>query len=115
MMSTIIDSIVEELNDDLVSHGWLDQAIMLTDGGVRPSQTRIMDVLSEMLATGKVEVGVTNQAKPDYLEFVGWNGTVEERVSRAMESVATADGPDKEFAYWLCLRENVDRFEEHNE
>ena len=48
---------------------------------------------------------------PDYVEFVAWNGSVEERVNRAVKAVAAASGPDKEFADWLCLRENVDRFE----
>lgn len=52
------------------------------------------------------------RANSDFVKFIAWRGTVEERVSRAMESVATAIGADKEFAYWICLRENIDGFED---
>ena len=114
-MSTITSDILEELKDDLISHGWLTQAIMLANEGHHPSQSQIMNVLSELLETGKVEIGLTHQARPDYLEFVAWNGTVDERVNRAMEAVNMAAGPDKDFAYWLCLRKNVDRFEGQDE
>ena len=110
-MNTIVSDVLDELHEDLISHGWLVQAIMLADQGSRPSQSRIINVLTELLETGQVEIGLTHQAEPDYLEFVAWNGTVEGKTSRALEAVAAANGPDKEFAYWLCLRENVDRFE----
>ncbi len=111
-MSTITSDIIEELHGDLISHGWLAQAIRLDGETSHPPQARITNVLSELLATGQVEIGLTHQTKPDYLEFVAWNGTTEEKVDRAMKAVASANGPDKEFAYWLCLRENVDRFED---
>ena len=110
-MSTITSDILEELGDDLISHGWLVQAIMLADESSQLSQTQIRNVLSELLDTGKVEIGLTYQAKPDYLKFVAWNGTAKERISRALKAVAAVNGPDKEFAYWLCLRENIDHFE----
>jgi hypothetical protein len=110
-MSTITSAIIEELHDDMISHGWLAQAIKLNDGSSDPSQARITNVLSALLETGQVEIGLTHQARPDYLEFVAWNGTAKERISKAMEAVAAANGPDKQFAYWLCLRQNVDRFQ----
>ena len=91
------------------------QAITIADEGKSPSKARLMNVLSELLATGNVEIGQTHQAKPDYLEFVAWNGSIEERISRAVEAVDAVESRDADFAYWLCLRENVDRFETTNE
>jgi len=113
-MTTITRNVLGELNDDIISHGWLVQAIKLTNDGVHPSQTQIANVLSELLETGQVEIGLT-QTKPDYVEFVAWNGTTKERVNRAMETLAAVSGADTEFAYWLCLRQNVDRFEDDDE
>lgn len=112
-MSTITRDIIEELHDDLISHGWLVQAIMLVNDVDRASDTTVRNVLRELLETEQVDVGLTRQTKPDYLEFVGWKGTVDERVERAMDAVAIAIGSVKGFAYWLCLRENVDRYEDN--
>lgn len=110
-MITIINDIFQMLNDDMVSHGLLAQCVEQTNTGAIYSQLGIKNVLAELLATEKVEVGVAKLVKPDYVEFIAWRGSVAERASRAMDAVAAASGADKEFAYWLCLRENVDRFE----
>jgi len=104
-MSTILNDVLEMLSDDMVSHGWLAQYLKLSE-----SEARIEDVLEEVLASGKVEIGQTN-AIPGYVEFIAWKGSVPERVNRAMKAVAAVSGHDKDFAYWLALRENVDRFE----
>src|SRR5262249_51795745 len=107
---TTADDILEMLRDDMVSHGFFVQCI--SDGGGDCSlQSRERILLAELLSSGKVEIGAAKLAKPDYVEFVAWTGTIEDRISRAMNAVSNAVGPDKEFAYWLCLRENVDRYE----
>jgi hypothetical protein len=67
--------------------------------------------LTELLSSGSVDVGEAKLSSPEYVEFMAWKGTVEERVERASAAIDAAHGPDKEFAYWLCLRRNVDRFE----
>ena len=110
-MSTIADEILDMLKDDMVRHGLLEKNVEQNDLTNTETQLRVRDLLAELLATAKVEIGIAKLARPDYVEFVAWNGSVEERVQRAQDAVCAASRPDKEFAYWLCLRENVDRFE----
>lgn len=111
-MTTPTDDILQMLADDMVNHGWLVQYLKHSEGDSAPSAERIRRLVTDLLASGKIEVGMPEQATPDYLEFVAWKGIVNERASRALEAVEAATGQDKLFAYWLCLRKNVDRFEE---
>ncbi|WP_338285226.1 hypothetical protein [Luteolibacter sp. LG18] len=103
--------IIEMLRDDMVGSGFLVQWITHHQGAGESLQDCVNRTLGELLSSGQVEIGVAQSAEPDYVEFVAWRGSVEERVSRAMETVLAAADRDKAFAYWLCLRENVDRFE----
>lgn len=103
--------VLEMLEEDMVYHGFLAQYLEQGKSDNAPLEERIKIMLTELLASGRVEIGVAKLAAPDYVEFVAWNGMVNERVSRALAAVDTADGRDREFAYWLCLRQNVDRFE----
>jgi hypothetical protein len=107
---TTPDDILEMLRDDMVSHGFFLQSIADGDGNCTP-ESRETALLAELLSSGKVEIGAAKLAGPDYVEFVAWAGTIEDRIRRAIQAVSNAVGPDKEFAYWLCLRENVDRYE----
>ena len=109
-MSTIADYILDLLRDDIVSHGLLVQCIEEDTSRDSAPQVEWKDVLKELLS-GHVEIGVARSASPDYVEFIAWKGPIGERVARAAERVERASGADREFAYWLCLRENVDRFE----
>lgn len=103
-MRTIVNDLLEQLDEDMVSHGWLVQCVEQED-----AQLDWKSVLAELLSED-VEVGDT-RAAPNYLEFIAWKGTIEERVSRAIASLNSLSGHDREFAYWLALRKNVDRFE----
>lgn len=114
-MTAVIKNVLEMLEDDMVSHGLIAQCLTRADSAMTPTEECMRDSLIKLLMTGNVEIGVAKMTTPDYVEFVAWNGTAEERVDRAIEAVAMADGPDKEFAYWLCLRQNVDRHEEDDE
>lgn len=110
-MRAISTYILEDLKDDLVSHGWLGQAIRLDeerrgDG----SHLNYEGVLAELLSV-EVEVGIAKSTSRDHVEFIAWKGSVNERISRAVECVNKAIGSDKEFAYWLCLRKNIDHYE----
>lgn len=111
-MTTTIDEIIDLMNDDMVSHGLLEQRLSQASSGNQLSTDGVSMAIKELLDTGKVAIGSARMIRPDYVEFVGWNGDTEARIERAIEAVKTATGPDKEFAYWLCLVENVDRFEE---
>jgi|HubBroStandDraft_1064217.scaffolds.fasta_scaffold833707_1 hypothetical protein len=104
-MRTIVNDILEQLGEDMVSHGWLVQSVEQED-----AQLDWKTVLAELLSED-VEVGDTRVASPDYVEFIAWKGTIEERVSKAIGRLNSLSGHDREFAYWLALRKNVDRFE----
>ena len=114
-MTTTTDEILEMLEADMVSHGLLVQYLNQADTSTRGSKNKLPETLKTLLGTGKVEIGVAKMATPDYVEFIAWKGTTDERVDRAIEAVAESNGPDKEFAYWLSLRENVDRLEGDHE
>jgi hypothetical protein len=105
-MSKIADCIYELLGDDMVSHGLLAQSIEQ----VGQSRLEWKAVLAELLSRD-VEIGTTRLASSDYVEFIAWTGKIEERAARAAERVESLTGPDREFAYWLALRKNVDHFE----
>ena len=105
------DEILEMLNSDMVSRGLITQCLEESKNGLTLTSSQEGEVLSQLLASDGISIGVPKQLRPDYIEFVGWMGTVEDRVRRAMDAVDNAVGHDKEFAYWLCLRKNVDRFE----
>jgi hypothetical protein len=107
---TTADDILESLHDDMASHGWLIQCIK-NGGGTFELGSRVKELLAELLSSGKVEIGELAMPRPGETEFIAWRGTADERISRAMSAVAAVSGHDKEFAYWLCLREHVDRYE----
>lgn len=111
MMSTNADDILEHLRHDMVSHGWLVQCVKQGKTDNEQLHLRVTAILEELLMSGKVEIGETRLVSSDRVEFIAWKGSVTERISRANQSVDRTSGPDKEFAYWLCLRQNVDRFE----
>jgi hypothetical protein len=111
MSTSVVNEVVEMLNDDLVSHGFFAQCVSHSCGGATDGSKFLGEILADLLSTREVEVGETRQENPGYLEFVAWRGTVKERVERASEAVRHAVGHDKEFAYWLCLRRNIDRYE----
>lgn len=105
-MSKIANYIYELLGNDMVSHGLLVQCIE-QEG---QSHLEWKAVLTELLS-GDIEIGATRLVSSDYVEFIAWKGKIEERVARAAERVESLAETDREFAYWLALRKNVDYFE----
>ncbi len=99
------------LNSDMVSRGLIAESVREPKDDPLMLFEKESFLLKELLATDSVEIGIPKLLKPDYVEFVAWRGAVEDRVRRAMQAVALATGHDKEFAYWLCLRKNVDVYE----
>jgi hypothetical protein len=106
-----MDDVLEMLSDDMVSHGWFTQYLKQAAQEDKHPQVPITEALKEILESGKVEIGET-RAIPGYVEFIAWKGSIAERIVRAMNAVAAVSGHDKDFAYWMALRENVDRFED---
>lgn len=111
-MTDATDSILDMLNDDMVSHGLVAQCLQQSAAQSAQLHGQVRNVLTDILSSGNVDVGEAKLSSPEYVEFIAWNGSVEERVERALAAIDAANGPDKEFAYWLCLRQNVDRFED---
>lgn len=111
MTHTLINDILTMLSDDMVSRGLVAQCVEEAEDDLHSPSVKEGKVLRELLASDTVEIGVAKLLRPDYVEFVAWRGTVDDRILRAIGAVANAVGHDKEFAYWLCLRENVDRYE----
>lgn len=109
---TTADDILEALRDgpDMLDHGIIVQ-LVADGGGDWPLESWVETALADLLSSGHVEVGEEKELSPGASELVAWRGSVEERVRRAGEAVRAAVGHDKDFAYWLCLRENVDRYE----
>jgi len=110
-MTTTTDEILEMLADDMVSHGLVAQCLNQANTDSTSSGLQLAGALEEILATGRVEIGIAKKTALEYVEFVAWKGTVGERIERALDALAKVDASDKEFAYWLCLAENVDRYE----
>lgn len=110
-MHEISSYIVELLSDDIVNHGFFVQCVQDNKSSKNSPQLEWIEVLEDLLSSGEVEIGST-KAKPEYVEFIAWKGTIKDRLSRAVECVNTASDFDRDFAYWLCLHENIDRYEE---
>jgi len=112
-MTPLALEIIEELKQDLSYHGWIMQGLRNEYGGDDMSlRPHLIELLRELLSSGRVEIGETCLDKPNYLAFVAWKGTVQDRISRAMREVDQATRVDKDFAYWICLKENLDYYEE---
>jgi hypothetical protein len=109
-MNAISRQILELLNDDMVSHGFLVQCVDEAESHGDQPALSWKDVLEELLSD-EVEIGAAKSRSLDYVEFIAWRGTIDARISRAVECVDNAEPSDREFAYWLCLRKNVDRYE----
>lgn len=110
-MTTMTDDILQMLENDMVSHGNLAQYLKQSNIDTTLTEKALEDALMQILESGKIAIGIPIPTSPEYVEFVAWNGPVRTQVERAIKSVDSVSGHDKEFAYWLCLQENVDRFE----
>jgi len=101
---------VPEDPDDL--YKFLMQPISSEDKDVHDDEVRC--VLLELLKSGIVEIGYTTKTRADKVDFVAWKGAPEIRAERALNKINDALhlNEDASYAYWLCLRENVDRYED---
>ena len=110
-MTPLAREIIEQLEGDIIYHAWLMQAIKRERSNGISARLRLMELLKELLKSGQVEIGETRLINSGYVEFIAWKGTIEERITRAVSAVDQASNSDKDFAYWICLRHNVDRYE----
>lgn len=110
-MTSAAREILDQLTEDLVDYGFFVQSL---DDETKGTGTEFNwpDVLRELLS-GEVEIGDTN-GSPTYVAFIAWRGTVDARIARATKCVADADPYDRPFAFWLCLRKNIDAYESND-
>lgn len=132
MASELLDYLNDELNDDFCYHAEVDDflrainwekiekekpegvdlaAINYSSPIIQPTDDQIRNALREILESGKIEIGETAMETPDYMTFVAWSRSVEERVERALKSVNECNERDRKFVYWLCRKDRVDRYE----
>lgn len=111
MLNLTTSEIIEHLHDDLLSHGFLAQCIGLEPFPDEHYIAGLRQALLELLASGRVEIGSAKDLG-NYVEMVGWIGTMEAKVERALEAVGATSQPDNEFVFWLSLKEKVDRYED---
>ena len=108
-MNNVSNYIYDSLNDDMACHALLVQCVK--DESRRDGQQLSWKDILEELLSHDVEIGTAELKTTEYIEFIAWRGSISERISRAVECVNKAVSSDKEFAYWLCLRKNVDHYE----
>jgi len=110
----IVQNVKETLDTDIVSYGELKQ-IASDCGGIGPDDAKgqlwITAILDHILS---VDIQIGDAINPDgqRVQFVAWRGGVQDRIVRAIHAIEHADKLDREFAFWLCWRRNVDRFED---
>jgi hypothetical protein len=110
-MSSVANYITDLLNEDMVSHGLLVQCV--EDDVIRGDEPLSgWKVVLDELLSGEVEIGTAKSANGEYVEFIAWKGSTKDRISRAVEALIRSPASAKEFAYWLCLRKNIDRYDE---
>lgn len=100
----------ESLQSDLVSAGELRQIIANALPDTTVEHGFVADVLRQLLAEG-VEIGETTNTDGAHVKFTAWKGSVSNRCDRATRQVESSSDVDRDFAYWLCLRENADEYE----
>lgn len=131
-MSEIVNEILDELEVDFCYHAEVDaflrerkwrqlekaalpgidlNAITPLSPIIRPTEEELRNALRELLESGKIEIGETSLETPDYLSFIGWRGTVDQKLDRAIKEVLESNETDRPFVYWLSLRDRVDRYE----
>lgn len=79
---------------------------------ILPTYEQFRVAMREILGSGEIQIGEIARIRPDMVEFVSWRGSLEQRIDRAWKIVKTRDDYDRSFAYWLCLRRNIDRDED---
>lgn len=131
-MSEILDEILERLEIDFCYHAEVDailreikwkqlekeapQGISLNEitplsPMIRPTEEELRNALRELLESRKIEIGETSLDTPDYLSFIAWSGTVDQKIDRAIKAVHGSNETDRPFVYWLSARDRVDRYE----
>lgn len=108
-ISRLVQLVTEALQSDLVSAGEFGQIIAGAVPGGSVGSEFISNVLAALL--NDVEIGNAVSVDDGYVKFIAWRGSVASRCERAIRQAQAATENDRAFAFWLCLKENVDEYE----
>lgn len=110
LATLVVQEVMDALQDDLVSVGEVRQIIADTAVEKAEGSDPLEQVLRRVLADD-VEIGYAKNVDGKYVKFVAWKGSITERCERAYRELETCGHSDRGFAFWLCLRANVDEYE----
>ena len=109
LISALSQKVKSSLTVDIVSFGELRQLVR-SDVEEELVDKTVETVLDELLKSD-VEIGQAFNVDGKYVKFVAWRGDGGDRVKRALIEVSNSAASDREFAFWLCLKKNVDEYE----
>ncbi len=110
--SIIYKDVYSYLETDICDIGFFIQMVQYQSDGSIGIIDRSKEVLSYLLDHG-VEIGQTSRViGSEYIKFIAWKGTTEERIKRAFDIYNSEVGIDRVFSSWLCLTRNTDKFED---
>jgi hypothetical protein len=107
--SRLVQLVTEALHSDLVSAGVFGQIIADAFPGGSVGSEFSSIVLAAVL--NDVEIGNAVSVDDGYVKFIAWRGSVASRCERAIRQAQAATESERAFAYWLCLKQNVDEYE----
>ena len=110
IINLVVQRIRDALQDDLVSVGEVRQIIADTAGAKAEGGDPLEQILRGLLADD-IEIGYAKNVSGNYVKFVAWKGSITERCERAYHELETCGDGDRGFAFWVCLRANVDEYE----
>jgi hypothetical protein len=110
LATLVVQKVRAALQEELVSVGEVRQIIADPAVAQAEGSDPLEQVLRRVLADD-VEIGYAKNVGGTYVEFVAWKGSIAERCERAYREVDTCGHSDRGFAFWLCLRANVDEYE----
>jgi len=114
IITQIKEEILDHLCIDMMQMGFLRGLIETI--AEENSYSEVMNfyaLLSQILEMDNIEIGET-WSNPDekFVYFLAWKGSISEKISRLKERESKGDEIDKYYAAWLCLKSNVNKFEE---
>ncbi|MBL9169885.1 MAG: hypothetical protein JNN07_19265 [Verrucomicrobiales bacterium] len=105
----VFEAVLEMAAKDIVSLAEVRQTFDNLSCGHGDFAAVLKIVLLRLLKAG-VELGRANNQSGNYVEFIGWQGSSETKIEKAI-ALISSDIHDAEFGVWLALRSNVDRYE----
>ncbi len=105
----ICRNILEMVSSDIVSMAELRQLFDDLSCSLCDTNGLLKSVLLRVLESG-VEIGCAINRNGNYVEFIGWQGSSDAKVARALALVSSDPG-DADYGVWLAWRANVDCYE----